>query len=180
MCDSYKIIENYSSEMVTYWLSFMNTVEVLMMNIHSLKLQDCEMFKASLQMMILWMQIYGNNNYAKWRDEFWLEISTLLGEINANMKHDLFAQSITGKPYTCLPLDLWIEMTMNKGSKMKTGLNTINANLVNRIKVSLREVANLKPSTSEQHRENTRMHLKYDELAVQDLEICIAAIHLIP
>ena len=40
MCDSYKIIENYNSEMANYWLSFMNMVEVLIMNIHSLKVKD--------------------------------------------------------------------------------------------------------------------------------------------
>ena len=65
MFDSYRIIENYNSEMATYWLSFMNMVEVLMMNIHSLKVQDWEMLKASLRMMIAWMQIYDSNNYGK-------------------------------------------------------------------------------------------------------------------
>ena len=38
-----------------------------------------------------------------------------------HMPDGLFAQSMIGKPYPCLPLDLWIEMTMNKGSKMKAG-----------------------------------------------------------
>ena len=143
-------------------------------------------------MMIPWMQIYDNNNYGKWLVEFWLEISTLPDEINVYMKDGLFAQSMTGKPYTCLPLDLWIEMTMNKGSKMKAGWKNIlknetmlvchtrTANFVNRIRVSLHKVANLKSSTSEQHRENTRMRLKYDELAVQDLENCIAEFNCNP
>ena len=97
-----------------------------MMNIHSLKVKDWEMFKASLRMMIPWVQIYdNNNNFGKWLVEFWLEISTLPDEINAYMKDGLFAQSMTGKPCTCLPLDLWIEMTMNKGSKMKAGWKSI-------------------------------------------------------
>ena len=41
------------------------------------------------------------------------------------MCEGLFAQSMTGKPYSCIPLDLWIEMTMNKGSKMKAELKSI-------------------------------------------------------
>ena len=37
------------------------------------------------------------------------------------MTKGLFAQSLTGNPYSCLPLDMWIEMTVNKGSKIKAG-----------------------------------------------------------
>ena len=31
------------------------------------------------------------------------------------------AQSMTGLPYSCQPLDLWIEVTMNRGSSLKAG-----------------------------------------------------------
>ena len=101
------------------------------------------------------------------------------------LKGGLFAQSITGKPYTCLPLDLWIEMTMNKGSKMKAGwkqilknetillCHTRNANSVNRIRLSLHEVAKVKLFNSQVHRENTNTRMMLDESAVQDLESCI-------
>ena len=37
------------------------------------------------------------------------------------MEYRITEESMTGKPYSCLPLDLWTEMTMNKGSKMKAG-----------------------------------------------------------
>ena len=69
-----------------------------------------------------------------------------------HMRDGLFAQSMMGKPYPCLPLDLWIEMTMNKGSKMKAGWLRIlkneqmllshvrNANLINRIRVCLQGI----------------------------------------
>lgn len=40
MRDSYKIIESYNSEMANYWLSFMDMVEILIMNIRSLKVQN--------------------------------------------------------------------------------------------------------------------------------------------
>ena len=37
------------------------------------------------------------------------------------MKNGLFCASISGRPFSALPFDQWIEMTMNKGSKMKSG-----------------------------------------------------------
>ena len=34
---------------------------------------------------------------------------------------DVFAQSMTENPYSAQPPDMWIECTMNKGSKLKSG-----------------------------------------------------------
>ena len=85
--------------MANYWLSFMEVVEILMMNIHSLKIQDWSEFKASLQLMIPWMQIYDNNHYGKWHVEFWAEVSSLPEEVAQYMEQGLFAQSTSGKPY---------------------------------------------------------------------------------
>ena len=61
-----------------------------------------------------WLQVYDNDKYGRWLVEFWLAISCLQEEKAQHMRDGLFAQSMTGKPYSCLPLDLWIEMTMNK------------------------------------------------------------------
>ena len=100
------------------------------------------------------------------------------------MRDSLFAQSMMGKPYSCLPLDLWIEMTMNKGSKMKAGwlrilknkqmlLSSVrNANLINRIRACLHAIANME-ETSRCHAENSTSRLKIDEQAMQDLNNCI-------
>ena len=77
--------------MANYWFSFMEMLEILMMNIHSLKIQDWNMFKDSLCLMIPWMQIYVNNNYGKSLVEFWTEISTLTKAIEEHMAKGLFA-----------------------------------------------------------------------------------------
>ena len=69
----------------------MEMLEILMMNIHSLKIQDWNMFKDSLCLMIPWMQIYVNNNYGKSLVEFWTEISTLTKAIEEHMAKGLFA-----------------------------------------------------------------------------------------
>ena len=96
----------------------------------------------------------------------WLQINCLQEEKAQHMRDGLFAQSMTGKPYSCLPLDLWIEMTMNKGSKMKAGWLRIlrnekmllshvrNANLINRIRVGLHVIA-IMEGTSRCHAENS-------------------------
>ena len=77
--------------------------------------------------MIPWLQIYDNVHYGKWLSEFWAEISYLPEEINSLMP-SIFSNSVTGKAYSSTPTDLWIEMTMTKGSKMKADWQRILAN----------------------------------------------------
>ena len=67
--------------------------------------------------MIHWMQIYGNNSYDKRLVGFWTEISTPTKAIDKHMAKDLFAENFIGNTYSCLPLDMWIKVIMNKGSK---------------------------------------------------------------
>ena len=81
--------------------------------------------KTSLRLMMPWLQVYDNDEYGRWLVEFWSEISCLQEEKAQYMVDGLFAQPMTGKPYSCLPQDLWIEMTMNKGSKMAAGWRKI-------------------------------------------------------
>ena len=100
------------------------------------------------------------------------------------MREGLFAQSMTGKPYSCLPLDLWIEITMNKGSKMKAGWKSILKNekmlfthtrtvhSVGRVRSSLHSLADITDSLKD-HKENSTKRLLQDERAVQDLDRCI-------
>lgn len=187
----FESVDKSSSSMAKYWLSFMQMTEILMMNIHALRTQNWEEFKSSLRLMLPWLQIYDNDKYGRWLVQFWLEISNLPEEKAKFMKEGLFSQSMTGKPYSCLPLDLWIEMTMNKGSKMKAGwlkilknekmllTDTRNVNHVNRVRASLHVMANLK-SFSQSHSENSPSRKKIDEQAVQDLDGCITEFNCDP
>ena len=95
----------------------------------------------------------------------------------------IFAHSITGKSYSSLPTDLWIEMTMNKGSKMKAGWQRIlvnevilcanikSTNHINQLRVKL-HIADMKSHKSG-HKENTASRIKLDELGVQNIDACI-------
>ncbi|KAG0711388.1 hypothetical protein GWK47_020695 [Chionoecetes opilio] len=123
VAEEFERITNSGTPMAKYWMSFLEMTEILMMNLHALRTQNWEEFKASLRLMLPWMQIYDNSKYGRWMVEYWLELSNLPEERTAYMRDGLLSQSVTGKPYSmsCLPLDLWIEMTMNKGSKMKAG-----------------------------------------------------------
>ena len=47
-----------STPMAEYWLSFMYVVEILIINIHSIKLRNWEYFKDSLRLIIPWLKIY--------------------------------------------------------------------------------------------------------------------------
>ena len=51
--------------------------------------------------------------------------------------------------------------------------HTRNANSVNRIRISLHEVAKVKLFNSQVHQENTNTRMMLDESTVQDLESCI-------
>ena len=86
----------------------------------------------------------------------------------------------TGLPYSCQPLDLWIETTMNLNSKLKQGwlqllLNekqlfttTRNANNVARVKNTMNRNLNCQ-HRHKKHGECQPSRMKKDEQAVQDV-----------
>ena len=51
----------------------------------------------------------------------WSPMEGLSADKASFMKTGMFTASLTGKPFSCLPYDQWIEMTTNKGSKTKGG-----------------------------------------------------------
>ena len=97
----------------------------------------------------------------------------------------IFAHSITGKPYSSLLTDLWIEKSINNGSKMKAGWQQIlgneamlcanikNKNYMNQLRVKQHYIADMK-SYKSGHKVNTASRTKLDELGVQDIDARIA------
>ena len=71
-----------STPLAEYWLSFMYMTEILIMNIHSIKLGNLEHLKDSLRLMIPWLQIYDKTHYGKWLPNFWSDVSNLGEEID--------------------------------------------------------------------------------------------------
>ena len=72
------------------------------------------------------------------------------------MRSGIFSASMPGRPFSALPYDQWIEMTINKGSKMKGGWIGIThkeealqvknkvINNIPKVEESLKEVSNIK------------------------------------
>ena len=91
---------------------------------------------------------------------------------------DIFAQSLTKNPYSAQPMDMWIEVTMNKGSKLKSGwkrllknekglcMHVKNTNNVNALRHTLNNFLS-ELTSSYKHKENVKSRLRADETAVQ-------------
>jgi hypothetical protein len=157
----------------------MEMVEVLTQNIHALRTSNWDEYKSSLKLMLPWMKIYGNDKYGRHLPDF----IAVLDTIPAFMEDGMFAQSMTGNPYSCVALDIWIESTMNKGSKLKSGWlailnnemqllsNTRNVNNVNRVRRAVH--ADRKRHRNAQHADFSSSKMRKDEQAAQDISSCM-------
>jgi len=54
--------------------------------------------------MLPWMQIYDNDKYGQHHPDFCAVIDTLPTEQASFMESGMFAQSMTGNPYSCVAL----------------------------------------------------------------------------
>ena len=118
ICSMFQDLE--VSDMANYWIHFMSMVEVLMMNVYAVHTCNWEEYIISLRELMPWLVVYDQTNYARWLPDFWAKLYSLNTE-QKQFFSSSFAQSMTGKPYSSNPRDMWIGMTMIKGSKMKAG-----------------------------------------------------------
>ena len=101
--------------------------------------------------MLPWMKIYDNDKYARLLPDHWAYLTSLADDkLEFFSQH--FSQSLTGNPHSGMPLDMWIECTMNLKSKS----------------IKVRQHTGLKKRRSA-HKECTPSRIKKDERAVQDL-----------
>ena len=91
----------------------MDMVETLTQNIHACCTRNWKEFKFSLQQMLPWLKVYGNSNYGRHLPDFTAAIDNLTPEQESFMESGMFAQSMSGNPYSFVALDIWIESTMN-------------------------------------------------------------------
>lgn len=108
-----------------------------------------------------------------------------------NYLRDHFAQSVTGKPFSSMPLYMWIKVTMNKGSKVKAGclaimkiekqltVNTKNANNIGRVRACLQQHIQ---GTEHQvkHIECAPIRRRVNEKVVQNLIACMEEFNSYP
>ena len=157
--------------------------DVLMQNVHAVHSCNYDEFVVSLRAMLPWLEVYDKNKYGRWLPELWAMLMALPVDV-VNFLQTNFAQSITGNPYSSMAWDMWIECTMNKGSKMKSGWLSIlknekqllvhsrNVNNVSRIRAANNMLANRK-ETNRKHTECSPTRKREDEQGVQDLISCL-------
>jgi hypothetical protein len=109
-----------ASDMANFWRDFLSMTDGLMQNVHAVHICNWDEYVSSLHAMLPWMVAYDNINYGRWLPNFWAMLTTLPADQVTFLRSN-FAQSSTGNPYSNMAWDMWIECTMNKGSKMKSG-----------------------------------------------------------
>ena len=102
------------------WVSFMEMSDPLVRNIDACHARNGTEYLSSTYDMLPWLMAYDNHEYGRWLPDYWAMLSSLPDEQMAFF-NDHFAQSMTGLPHSCQPMDLWIETTMNLNSKLKQG-----------------------------------------------------------
>ena len=176
-------INNSDSEHGKYWLTYMEMVEILLLNYHSLRTQLWDQYLISLRLMCPWLAAYNHVHYTRYLPYYWASMISLEDEVRSHLMNN-FSYSLTGNPFSHLPLDQIIEMTMNKGSKLKSGWYGVTRNLfmvnnyciiVNYImaaRITLEQFTNRLHYT-DGHKENTKSRRQADEKAIKLLDACL-------
>ena len=172
------------TDMADYWVDYLHMCDALFLSTHAnhsaTNFQD---LIDSQRAMLPWLTIYDNNQYSRWLPYFWSMLSALPAN-RRNFLENNFAHSLTGNPYSGQALDMLIEVTMNKGSKLKSGWLSIlknekqllvhsrNANNVNVIRGVVLDFIDQKKNVHK-HTDSTPHRLRVDEQLIQDLLQCV-------
>ena len=173
------IYQQSDSDMSNFWLSFLEMTDILLQNVHACHVGNFEEYLTSTYEMLPSLLAYNNHDYGGWLPDYWAMLCSLPAERFCFFS-DHFSQSMTGLPYSRQPMDLWIETTMNLGSKLKQGWLQLlqnekqlfcqirNVNNISHIKNNIKK--NLKcKNRYQKHVDCQPARMKKDEQAVQDL-----------
>ncbi len=185
-----QVYEKLGTDMGDIWISFIGMTDPLVQYSYACHAQDASEYLSSTYDMLPGLMAYDNHDYGRWLPDYWAMLSSLPDE-QMTFFIDHFSQSMTGSPYSCQPLDLWIKTTMNLNSKLKQGWlqllkndkqlfsTTRNANNNARVKATVKQ--NLKCQLRiRKHVECQPARRKKDEQAVQDLQACMKDFHAEP
>ena len=175
--------EPTGTDMGDYWTSFLEMTDLLIQSIHACDVRNLSEYLSSTYRMLKYLISYNNNNCGSWLPDYWASISSLPDQ-RYKFFAENFTQSLTGLPYSYQGMDLWIECTMNLGSKLKQGwLNLLNnekqlfstarnVNNISRIRSTIKR--NLKKKDRKRkHVKCQSSRMKNEERAVQDIETCL-------
>ena len=89
-------------------------VEILYQHYNVIQTQNWDEYLGSIRKTLLWRAAYNSLQYTRYLSLYWSEINNLDDEKVWYMKSGLFSASMSGNPFSAMPHDQWIEMTMNK------------------------------------------------------------------
>ncbi|KAG0712019.1 hypothetical protein GWK47_019337 [Chionoecetes opilio] len=150
-----------TSDMADYWKDFFTMTDALMQNVHTVHICSWDEYVSSA----CHSAVDGN-----------------IRQYQVAFLHNDFTQSITGNPYSNITWGMWIECTMNKGSKIKSGwlsiLQNENQLLVHsrNVKAQIRAAHNTLANRKEAKRKHTECNpkpMQQDEQCVQNLVACM-------
>lgn len=144
------VYEKPGTNIGDFWGSFLEMSDPLVQCLDACHARNATEYLLSTYNMLPGLMTYDNHDYGRWLPDFWAMLSSLSDEkmVFFNIH---FTQSMTGLPYSCQPLDLWIETTMNLNSKLKQGWiqllqnekqlfsTTRNANIIARVKSTVKQ-----------------------------------------
>ena len=175
--------KNEETDMANYWKDFLEMADALLQSVHAVHTVDLSEYINSVRAMLPWMLAYDKQKYGRWLPDFWAMILNLPADQFTFLKEN-FAQSITGNPYSNMAWCMWIETTMNKGSKLKSGWLSIlknekqvlvhsrNVNNIARIR-AIHNAAAKRKSSNWKHTECNPKRLKLDEEGLQNILGCL-------
>ena len=178
------------SDMADYWKDFLDMTDALMQSVHACHTVDFDEYVSSVRAMLPWIYAYDKQNYGRWLSDFWVVLINVT-EDQLNFLRENFAQSVTGNPYSSMAWCMWIECTMNKGSKMKSGWLSIlknekqllvhsrNVNNIARIRTAHNAAAKRK-AIDWKHTECHPKRRKLDEECVQNILDCLQEFEAYP
>ena len=184
------VYESNGTDMGDFWLTFLEMSDVLMQNIYACHSRNAKEYLSSTHGMLKYLMAYDNHEYGRWLPDYWASIYSLPPD-QYKFFEENFSQSMTSLPYSLQAMDLWIESTMNLGSKLKQGwLNlldnekqflsiTRNENNVARIRATIRRNFKHKDRRMK-HVECQSDRMKKNGMDVQNIQACFKEFDLDP
>ena len=179
---SRQFCSSLESPTAKFWLSYTQSVWLLLNFIRSTRIADWRMHLQCIRKMIPWLFAYDRVNYSRYLSLYWCEM-TVLPRTHPDV-HEVFLDGEfcvqrSNSVFSQIHVDQSIEQTVNRDSKTKGGIIgfsrkpgavqrwVINAHQRAEISKNCKEMAGLDELSTCQHKETGQSRLQRDEASVQ-------------
>ena len=99
-----RVYEKPGTDIGDFWVSFLKMSDPLVRSIDACHARNGSEYLSSTYDMLAGLMAYDNHDYARWLPDYWAMLFSLSPE-QMSFFNDHFAQSLTGLPYSCQPID---------------------------------------------------------------------------